>query len=244
MKKALFIFSLLFGFCLSSKAQFKEIAVSPEFNEPYSAATKFLLMKNGNLILADGGFRDSIRLRIYNKAHQEIAVTSYTINRSGKRTYLGLMEALEINGDAVLFVITEEDKADVLYRVIIDPNSGKVIKEEKIFGLVAEGKEDYYACLDNFIISKCADSDDYAIAYCNNLRSDKIKKVEVVLFDKDHFEVGRSYYETEQKKIESLRFCRVPVYWRYMGKKYQGHRAKNVLRHDEKRLCKSFYNQG
>ena len=35
------------------------------------------------------------------------------------------------------------------------------------------------------LVSKSTDSDEYAIVYCDNLASDKVKKVEVVLFDKD-----------------------------------------------------------
>lgn len=207
MKKLPLIFSLLFGCCVFCKAQFKEIAAGPEFNEPYSGSSKLLLLKKGNLILADVGFRDSIRIRVYNAAHQEIAVTSYKMSSEAKRTYLGLREALEINGEVVLFIIAEEEKAFILYRVIIDPNSGLVKKEEKIFGIKPVRKDESYAAWrGNFGVSKSVNSDDYAVVYCNNLRSDKVKKFEIVLFDKGHLEVGRSYYETAEKEFESFTF--------------------------------------
>ena len=212
MKKALLIFSLLFNVCLFSKAQFKQIAASPEFNEPYSGSSKFLLLKNGNLVFADVGFRDSIRIRVYNAAHQEIAVISNAMRSPVKRTYLGLRAAFEIDSNVILFIIAEEEKAEVFYRVIVDPNSGKVKKEEKILGLKSLRKDESYALWrGNWSISKGVDNDSYAIAYCNNFRSDKIKKIEVVLFDKEHFEIGRAYYETAEKEFEAMTFRGIAV---------------------------------
>lgn len=207
MKKVLFLFSLLFVCCLFSKAQFKQIAAGPEFNEPYSSSSRLLLMKKGNLIFADVGFRDSIRIRVYNTAHQEIAVTSYEMSSYGKRTYLGLNAAFEINGEAVFFINAEVEKARVLYLVIVDPNTGQVKKEEKIFGLIPLSKNDRYGVWQgNFFISKAAGSDDYAIAYCNNLESDKTKNIVIRLFNKEHAEVGRSSYKTAEKEFESFKF--------------------------------------
>jgi hypothetical protein len=130
------------------------------------------------------------------------------MDNADKRRYSGLREIFEINGDAVLFIVTEEEKALLLYRLIVDPNSGKVKKEEKIFGLKPLHKDDMYAMLswENFSVSKSAVSDEYAIVYCDNLQSDKVKKIEVVLFDKEHFAVGRSYYETAEKEINFFSF--------------------------------------
>jgi len=206
MKKLRLIICLLLGFCLFSKAQFKEIAASREFNEPYSGSTKLLLMKNGNLILADVGFKDSIRIRIYNAAHQEIAVTSYEMAKPDKRKYSGLRAAFEINGEVVLFIATEEEKTETLYRVIVDPNSGQVKKEEKILSLKPLPKNEMYALWwGNLSISKGVESDDYAIVFCNNFRSDKVKEIGVLLFNKEHVETGRSFYETAEKEFESLK---------------------------------------
>ena len=206
MKKTSLIFSLLCSFCLFSKAQFKEIAASPEFNEPYSGSTKLLLMKNGNLILADVGFRDSIRIRVYNAAHQEIALTSYEMAKADKRKYSGLRAAFEINGEVVMFIATEEEKTQTLYRVIVDPNSGQVKKEEKILSLKPLPKNEMYALWwGNLSISKGVDSDEYAIVFCSNFQSDKIKEIGVLLFNKEHVETGRSFYETAEKEFESLK---------------------------------------
>jgi len=206
MKKVLLTLSLFFSFCLCSKAQFQEIAASPEFNEPYGGSSKLILMKKGNLVFADVGFKDSIRIRVYNTAHQEIAVTSYEMTRT-KRIHPGLRAAFEINGEVVLFISTEEEKTAVLYRVIVDPNSGQVKKEEKIMSLKPIPKDDRYGLLwGNFTVSKCADSDDYAILFSTSFESDKKKEIGILLFNKEHVETGRSFYETAEKEFSVLIF--------------------------------------
>jgi hypothetical protein len=57
-------------------------------------------------------------------------------------------------------------------------------KEEKIWFKTATKMTDMHYRRDT-LVSKSTDSDEYAIVYCDNLASDKVKKVEVVLFDKD-----------------------------------------------------------
>ncbi|MEO6251985.1 MAG: hypothetical protein ABIO79_01660, partial [Ferruginibacter sp.] len=174
------IFSLSIMLLLYSLtfAQFKQIAASNEFNEPRGSSA-LLLIKNGNLVLAEIGPRDSIRIRIYNKAYQEIAATSYAM-LNAKRTSLSLNKALEINGEVVLFVNATEEKTRILYRVIIDPNSGQVKNEKYLLELKPEARNESGAVWrGNFSISKAADSDDYAIAYCNNYQSEKVKTIKV-----------------------------------------------------------------
>ncbi|MEO6542024.1 MAG: hypothetical protein ABIN74_13560, partial [Ferruginibacter sp.] len=162
--------------------------------------------------LADVGFKDSIRIRVYNAAHREIAVTSYEMARPDKRKYSELMAALEINGEVVLFIATDEEKTHTVYRVIVDPNSGQVNKEEKILSLKPLPKNEMYALWwGNLSISKAADSDDYAIVFCNDFQSDKIKEIGVLLFNKEHVETGRSFYQTAEKEFSALRLCNIRV---------------------------------
>lgn len=203
--KKLFSLSLILLLYSITFAQFKQIAASNEFNEPRGSSA-LLLMKNGNLVLAEIGPRDSIRIRIYNKAYQEIAATSYAM-LNAKRTSLSLNKALEINGEVVLFVNATEEKTWILYRVIIDPNSGQVKNEKYLLELKPEARNESSAVWrGNFSISKAADGDDYAIAYCNNYQSEKVKTIKVILFNKENVEVVRSYYETAEKEFESLTF--------------------------------------
>jgi hypothetical protein len=206
MKTTSLLFVLLFCFCLFSNAQFTQIAAGPEFDEPHSEYSKFLLMKNGNLVFAEVGFKDSILIRVYNKAHQEIAVTSYAMTSTAHREYLNLTEAFEINGDAVLFISRTEEKAEVLYRVIVDQTSGQIKKEEKISELKTLPKKEQYAMNGGgYNVSKGNNNDNYAIAYCNNFQSEKIKKIEVILFSKEHVEINRASYETTEKEFNYMR---------------------------------------
>jgi hypothetical protein len=73
-------------------------------------------------------------------------------------------------------------------------------------------KNGYYALWwGNLTVSKGADCDDYAIAFSNSFESDKVKEISVLLFNKDHVETARSFYETAEKEFQSLRLCNVSV---------------------------------
>jgi hypothetical protein len=206
MKATALLFSLLFCFCLFSNAQFTQVAAGPEFNEPRGSSA-LLLMKSDNLILAEAASRDSIRIRLYNKEHQEVAVTSYGMQSSAKRSSLWVNKAFEINGEAVLFVSVIEEKVLILYRLIVDPNTGQVKKEKYLVESKPEVKNEFFAVWEgNFSIRKAEHSDDYAIAYCTNYRSEKVKQIKLIMFSKEHEELSRSYYETAEKEFESLAF--------------------------------------
>lgn len=206
MKTTSLLFVLLFCFCLFSKAQFTQIAVSAEFNEPRGSSA-LLLMKSGNLILAEAASRDSIRIRLYNKEHQEVALTSYGMHGSARRSSLWINKAFEINGEAVLFIKVIEEKILTLYRLIVDPNTGKIKKEEYLVESKPEARNEFFAVWEgNFSISKAEGSDDYAIAYCTNYQSDKVKQTKLIMFNKEHAEVRKAYYETAEKEFESLSF--------------------------------------
>jgi hypothetical protein len=206
MKKALLIFSMLFSFCLISKAQFTQIAASPEFKEPRGSSA-LLLMKSGNLILVEAASRDSIRIRLYNKEHEEVAVTSYGMHSDAKRSSLWIRKAFEINGDAVLFVGAIEEKVLILYRLIVDSNTGRVTKEKYLVESKPEARDELFAVWEgNFSISKAEGSDDYAIAYCTNYQSEKVKQIKIIMFNKEHAEVSKAYYETTEKEFLALNF--------------------------------------
>lgn len=204
MKTRLLILSLSLISILSAQAQFKQIAEGPAFAEPYRSESKLLLMKNGNLLFFRLGFKDSVDVRIYNTAHEEIAVVSFEAGYSDLKE-VRLEDFLEISGDVVLLLRGFEKKTGVLYRLIIDGKSGKLKKEERILEL-----KDFWERIGpynvSFYVKKDPETENYAVAVFNSPETKKTVRIEIAQYGGDHKESNRGYYELPAKQYEYLGF--------------------------------------
>lgn len=215
MKKVISL-TLLFLSLVSLHAQFKEIAVSPGFDEPNSGQLKLLLMKNGSLAYVRVSIKHNIDIRIYDSLKQEKAVTNIIPSFEVLKT--GSVEGcFEINGDIVL-LISEIKKTPYLHRFIIDGNTGQLKKEEKIEELQKLRWIQGYALLygDNmklpdFFASKDQDSENYAVALFNSFESERSKRIEIILFGSDHQIISRGYYASPEEKYKYLEFVSMAV---------------------------------
>lgn len=218
MKKIHCSCCLLFLF-LFSHAQFKEIATGPSFEEPRSGFSKMLLMKNGNAVFLRVGFKnDGIDVRIYDPQHKEIALTTFD-PAYGKLKSGSLEGAFEIQGDIVLLVseIDEDEDRPVLYRLIIDGQSGKLKEEKEIASLFRITKKMQKSIkfgktgAPDFSVSKDPDSDNYAVILFNSFEKTSNKRIEIVLYGSDHEEVTRAYYESPEGKYKYMEFKSMAV---------------------------------
>jgi hypothetical protein len=204
-------FALVLFTCLFTNAQFKQIAAGPSFDEPTYGRSELVLMKDKSVILFTITPKDGINVRIYTADHKESVVT--TIKPAYKTLKVPALErSFEINGDLVLLISEMQDKIPVLYRLIINGKTGQLIREEKIaellkmnmgmgFALVYGNSE-----MPSFYASKDPESDNYAIALFNSFESDRNKRIEIVLYGRDHTELARAYYVSPQEKYKYLQF--------------------------------------
>ncbi len=215
MKKVFSVAMILLSF-VSVHAQFKEIAVSPGFDEPNSGQIKLLLMKDGSLAYVRVSVKHNIDIRIYDSLKQERAVTkilpSFEVLKKGS-----VEGCFEINGDIVL-LISEIKKTPVLYRIIIDGKSGQLKTEEKLEELQKLRWIQGYALLygDNmklpdFFVSKDPNSDNYAVALFNSFESERSKRIEIILFGSNHQIISRAYYSSPEEKYKYLEFVSMAV---------------------------------
>ncbi len=135
---------VLFATAFPAMAQFKQIAEGPEFEEPEGGYARIVQMKNGNTAFVHITVKKGIDLRIYDAAHKEKVATNIelSIERVKLNTEMTMFPkfaieeikgVFEINNDIVVFFHELDAKKSVLFRVIIDGNTGRLKEEKELF---------------------------------------------------------------------------------------------------------------
>jgi hypothetical protein len=215
MKK--FIIPCLLLIQAACYAQFKVVAESPSFKELENGSAQILQMKNGNTLFARHGAVGGY-LRIYDVNHQ-LKLQQNIMPDSGQRKCYEIASIFETNGDVTIFLkeIVVADKIPMLYRLVVDGNTGKVKKEEKIAELKRTTRGQIYATLfrpipdPDFIVRKDLYSDNYAVAVFNSFDPDRNKRTEIILYGADHTELSRAYYTSSENKYKYLEFIDMSV---------------------------------
>jgi hypothetical protein len=212
MKKIPFLFLYLFTsiFCYG---QPKVIAESPEFKDPPNG--KIFQLKDGTTVFIqlfkDG---DKIISRIYGPDHKQHSEKVEKIKLKGAAGE-GIFEH---NGKINFFVSGYEDKnVPVLLRLIIDANTGKIEREEKIGSLMkASGEREYATIYGNvprprFYVKKDEKSNNYAVLLMNSFEPDLHKRIEVIFYNADNKEIARSYYRSPRQQYKFMRYIDMTV---------------------------------
>lgn len=191
MKKNFFLLFSCLSFFLVD-AQFKQIAEGPKFTEPEEGFAKILQMKNGQTFFLHVTTKNGINIRIYNTAHAEIITTTVTPAYETLKT--GNVEAaFEINNDVVVFISERDDRSPILYRLIIDGNTGKLKEEKTIVRMKKEGLFINTSSYNSFDIYKDPYSDNYAVSLYYLLESDIDKRIEIIHYGSDNNEINRAF---------------------------------------------------
>jgi hypothetical protein len=214
--KRLLALSMLLLFSFAGLGQFKKLAEGPEFDEPEDGFAKIIQLKNGNTLFLRIAVRKGIEVRLYDGAHHQKAVKNLDPQYSAIKNK-EVIGAFEINGNAVLMIGEIDDKTPVLYRIVIDGQTGGLKSDEKIIQLVKYnyGRElavafghvppaDFYVRKDPF-------SDYYAVAILNSFESDRNRRIEVIYFGPDNKEISRAYYASPDNKYKYLLYLDMAV---------------------------------
>ena len=180
-------------------AQFKVIAQGPLFDEPESGYARILQMKDGNTLCLYISPDETIDVSIYGTDHTR-KLQKHLEPGLGKTRGFRVNSVFEIAGDVVVFISEINDKHPVLFRVVIDGNTGELKSEDKIAeadrysskyrSIIPEYRPD-----SSFFIRKDPDSDNYGlvILHAHDKTAGK-RTIEVVLFNERHKEVNKDYY--------------------------------------------------
>lgn len=168
--KCLFPLAILSAVFSAATAQVPVVSLSADFNVPDDGWDKLLQLRNGNTCYLNFSRKSGLIVTMYNSKHELTAVDT-TAARLWKADDLESSELdgiFEINGQPVIFIQQLVKNLPVLYRLVLDPVSGKLQQEDKLGELPSVQHrsvlvDDNLASHD-FFVEKDPRSDHYAIA--------------------------------------------------------------------------------
>lgn len=215
-------FILLFALIVSFgavQAQTTSIEKSESFDEPNDGWNKLMQLKNGNTVFFHFSKKEGIEVTIYDKNRKQISSKTLESDMwEAKKMKVSQIEGLyEIKGQPVIFLQQIQDHTPILYRIVIDPQTGAKIKEDKIGELLQYKAFAGYALLfggtdpNNSFVEKDPASDNYAVVYFNGFAHETNARIEVVHYDGDHKEINRAFFASPGGKFKYLRFIGLTV---------------------------------
>jgi len=208
--KAIALFILLSTFFLVSETigqpfQIQESATFPVFNE---GELKIMLLGNGNTAFVHR-IDENFNYQLYNSDRKVIVQQVFTPKSFDHRRG-GIVSLFLVGSDIVLFYGVNERLVPVLYRIIIDSNSGKIVKEEEIGrSNKLKGTDLYALSLGNaqpagFYIRKDKNSDHYAVGLFNSFESDRNKRIEIRHYNGKHEVINQAFYLSPNNEFKYL----------------------------------------
>lgn len=193
--------------------QTPKVALSASFPEPEDGASRLLSMKNGNTLYLHFTLKDGIAVTVYNPQHQQQAtatVTSKDWNNDDMK-HSELRGLYEINGQAVIFLLQVANRKPSFYRIIVDGETGKLVKEDKLAelhknGYVPIGATSRWGDIDpsNFYVEKDPTSDYYAVILYTYLEDNKDVRMTATLYAPDHSAVNQAYFEVPRATFKTV----------------------------------------
>ena len=192
------------------------IQLSRPFAEP-DYWTKLLQMKSGFTLMFEMNSKDGMKVTIFNEKHIAAPVKPLPLKTVIKNMQnVEVLGIYEINLQAVVFVQLFEKPNPQLVRVIIDPKTGKLIKEEVIGNLPEPSPETNQELIfgggniSRFDVQKDNGSDNY-VTVTYNTAEEINKQIEVVAYDGTHKETARAFYNCPGE-FKYLRYLNVYNY--------------------------------
>jgi len=216
MKRNALLLALMLLCSITLKAQIKQIAEGPVFEEPEEGFAKILQFKNGSTMFVHIDAKKGIDLRRYDGTHKETAV-NHIDPSYGKLKNGSIKGFFEISGNAILLVSEIDGRVPSLYRITIDGKTGNLIDDRKIAELNKMSMFAGYSMvfgsvpMPDFFVRKDPDSDNYAIALFNSFESDRSKRIEIVAYGSDNNEKSRAYYNSPDDRYKYLKYLDMAV---------------------------------
>jgi len=220
MKKNAILLLAALSFCsLRSLAQTPKVEFSESFDEPEGQATKVVQCTNGNTLLFILNKRDGIDVTVYDKSRKQIAQQSLEgkVWDADHLKQSTVKSIYEINGQMVLFLEQLLEKTPMLFRLIIDPNTGKIVDEQKIAEMPKYGAGAGYAMAfgnvdpKTFHVEKDPNSDCYAVVAFDGFAPEDAHRITVIHYNGKHQEINRAYYDSPNYKYKYIRYLSMAV---------------------------------
>lgn len=195
----------------AATAQPSNIQYSDAFDEPEKGWNKILQLKGGNTFLFNFS-KDGIDVTVFNASHIPSAKKTLKSDLwEARKMKNSVIEGLyEISGKPVIFLQQMLDRTPTLFRIVLNPTTGDIEKEDIISELQRYGMGAGYAmafgkveAADHFV-EKDPASDCYAVINFNSFATESNKRIEMVHYNGNHKEINRAYYDAQGFKFVNI----------------------------------------
>ena len=187
-----------------ASAQAPLVTLGPAFDEPGDGWDKLMQLKNGNTIYLHFAKKEGLLVTVYNAQH-ELTVTDTVHAQQWNAADMESTEIdgiYEINGQPVIFLQQLVKYNPVLYRLVLDGQTGKLVREDKLGELPSVQHRSVYAdnnlASHDFFVEKDPGSDYYAVASFSGAaiqKNDSIReRIEIRHFSPAHELINKGWY--------------------------------------------------
>ncbi|HVI47940.1 MAG TPA: hypothetical protein VM802_23940 [Chitinophaga sp.] len=192
------------GMSTALQAQVPIVTLSPSFEEPGDGWDKLIQLKNGNTVHMHFAKKGGIQVAVYNPGRELIATDSV----AGRQWNAADMETTEIDGifeikgQPVIFLQQQVKDTPVFYRLILDPKTGGLLREDKLGELTTVRHRSVYArenlASHDCYVEKDQRSDHYAVALFSGAEiqpQDSIRqRIKIMHFSPEHELINTGWY--------------------------------------------------
>ena len=219
MKKPVFFLLAILIVFNTAYCQHPTVEMSAGFDEPEAGWNKVMQLSNGNTFFFHSTKKEGIEITVYDKGRNLISTKEITSElwdptKFKNTTVVGLYE---IKGQPVLFLHQMLDRTPTLFRIILDANTGAVVKEKQL-GTIERYKAGAAWAMkfgkvepSDFYVEKDPYSDCYAVVFFNGFAHESGERIKVVHYSGDHKKISSAYYDSPNDKYKYLRFISMVV---------------------------------
>lgn len=189
--------------CRFAVAQVPVVTLGPAFEEPGDGWDKLMQLKNGNTVYLHFSKKGGLSVSLYN-AQRELIVTDTVHTQQWNSNDLESTEIdgiYEINGQPVIFLQQLVKYNPVLYRLVLDAQTGKLLREDKLGELPSVQHRSVFVddnlASHDIYVEKDPNSDYYAVAFFSGAaiqKNDSIhERVQVLHFSPAHEMIHRGW---------------------------------------------------
>ena len=206
-----------------ARAQAPLVAMGPAFSEPGDGWDKLIQLKNGNTVYLHFAKKDGLLVTVYNLQHELTAADTVHARQwnAADMESTEIDGIYEINGAPVIFLQQLVKYNPVLYRLVLDGQTGQLVREDKLGELPSVQHRSVYAddnlASHDFFVEKDPDSDYYAVASFSGTpirKNDSIReRISVQHFSPSHELINEGRYYLSDTSYS---------YFSYIGMAVQG----------------------
>lgn len=224
---------VLIGALLTSSfaiAQVPVVTLGPDFTEPGDGWDKLMQLKNGNTIYLHFAKKEGLVVNMYNTNH-ELTVTD-TLHaqlwNAGDLESTEIDGIFEINGQPVIFLQQLVKYNPVMYRLVLDGETGKLLREDKLGELSTVQHRSVFVddnlATHDIYVEKDPNSDYYAVAMFTGAaiqKNDSIhERIQVLHFSPAHEVINRGWFYLADTSYSYFSYINMAVQGKervYMG---------------------------